>query len=242
MIEAHGLCVRAGGRLVLDDVGLVLAPREVVGLIGPPGAGKTTLVKVLAGLVEPSGGEVRWDGNPVSPGGDLAGWRRRIGMSFQNDALFDSLSVFENVAFPLRRRRLPEAEIVSRVSARLDDVGLAAAGDAFLGALSGGMRKRVGIARATVIDPEVGLFDDPVAGLDPLTGGRILDLVVSMTERLGMAALVVTNDLPVLLPICRRVVMLHEGRVVYEGAPDGLARSPRPEVVQFATGSDEGPL
>ncbi len=242
MIEARGLCLRSEGRVVLDDVSLALSPREVVGVIGPPEAGKTVLVKVLAGLVRPTAGELSFRGEPVPLAGDLRAYRRRIGMSFQNDALFDSLSVFENVAFPLRRRRLPEPEIAARVGGRLAEVGLSEARDVLPGALSGGMRKRVGLARATVADPEVGLFDDPVAGLDPLTGGHILDLLVSMTERLGMAALVVTNDLPVLLPICTRVVMLSAGRVVYEGSPEGLYRSSRPEVVQFATGSDEGPL
>jgi phospholipid/cholesterol/gamma-HCH transport system ATP-binding protein len=262
MIEGRGLSVHLAGRLVLDGVSLVLRPRELVGLIGPPEAGKTTLLKTLAGLERPSAGDLWWRGSPVDPGGDLRPLRQRIGMAFQNDALFDALSVFENVAFPLRRRRLPEAEVRARVTSRLADVGLEAAAGKLPAEISGGMRKRVGIARATklpaeisggmrkrvgiaratVIDPEIGLFDDPVAGLDPLTGGRILDLIVAMTERLGMSTVVVSNDLPVLLPLCRRVVMLRAGRVVYEGEPDGLATADDPAVRQFASGSDEGPL
>jgi phospholipid/cholesterol/gamma-HCH transport system ATP-binding protein len=242
MIEVRHLHVRIGGRNVLEDVGLRLSGREVVGLIGPPEAGKTTLLKALAGLVPVESGQILYRDTPVDLAGDLRAWRRRLGMSFQNDALFDSLTLYENVAFPLRRRRLDELEIRARALARLAEVGLEKAHDKLPGNLSGGMRKRAGLARATVSDPEVGLFDDPVAGLDPLTGGRILDLIVSMTQRLGMATLVITNDLQVLLPICRRVIMLHAGRIIYEGPPEGLQRSPRPEVVQFATGADEGPL
>ena len=139
----------------------------------------------------------------------LAAWQRRIGMSFQNDALFDAMTVHDNVAFPLRRRRLPPDEIRARVRARLAEVGLAEAADSLPSEISGGMRKRAGIARATVIDPELGLFDDPIAGLDPVTGGLILDLIVGLTASLGMATVIISNDLPVLLPVCQRVVMLH---------------------------------
>jgi phospholipid/cholesterol/gamma-HCH transport system ATP-binding protein len=242
MIEARDLTLELDGRRVLDGVTLSLRPRELVGLIGPPDAGKTLLLKTLAGLLRPTSGELLHRGELVDLGGDLRPLRLRIGMAFQNDALFDSLTVFDNVAFPLRRRRLPEAEVRPRVTARLADVGLEAAADQLPADISGGMRKRVGIARATVIDPEIALFDDPVAGLDPLTGGRILDLIVAMTARLGMATLVVTNDLPVLLPISTRVVMMRSGRIIYEGAPAGLATAADPAVRQFVTGSDEGPL
>lgn len=242
MIEARDLTLDLDGRRVLDGVTLSLRPRELVGLIGPPEAGKTVLLKTLAGLLLPTAGELVFRGEPVDLGGDLRSLRLRIGMAFQNDALFDSLTVFDNVAFPLRRRRLPEPVVRERVTSRLADVGLDAAADKLPADVSGGMRKRVGIARATVIDPEIALFDDPVAGLDPLTGGRILELIVAMTERLGMATVVVTNDLPVLLPICASVVMMRGGRIIYEGTPSGLTTAPDPAVRQFVTGSDEGPL
>jgi phospholipid/cholesterol/gamma-HCH transport system ATP-binding protein len=242
VIEGRDLIVDVDGRRVLDGVSLVVRPREILGLIGPPEAGKTMLLKTLAGLLRPTSGQLLLGGAPVDLAGDLRPLRLRIGMAFQNDALFDSLSLFDNVAFPLRRRRVPEPEVRARVSARLADVGLEAAADKLPADVSGGMRKRVGIARATVIEPAIGLFDDPVAGLDPLTGGRILELVVAMTRSLGMATVVVTNDLPVLLPICARVVMMRSGRIVYEGAPDGLTTAADAAVRQFATGSDSGPL
>lgn len=244
MIEACALGVTRAGIDVLDDINLNLGRGEIVGLIGPPEAGKTTLLKALAGLVPLTTGRVTVDGVPLDFGQptQVATWQQRIGFAFQNNALFDALSVFDNVAFPLRRRQVPEAEIAPQVGARLDDVGLGHAAQSFPGALSGGMQKRVGIARATIIEPVLGLFDDPIAGLDPLTGFKILELLRRLTRALNMATVIVSNDLSVLLPMCQRIVMLCAGRVVYDGAPAGLVRSARPEVVQFATGSDEGPL
>ncbi len=242
MIEARGLTIRLGGRVVLDGVDLRLERREVVALIGPPEAGKTVLVKALAGLVELQRGEVRRDGAVVVPGAEAAAFRGHIGMSFQNDALFDALSVYDNIAFPLRRRRVPEAEIEARVTASLEDVGLLAAARRLPSEISGGMKKRVGIARATVIQPEIGLFDEPTAGLDPVTSRRILDLILGLTSRLGMCTLVISSDLDTLLPVASRAVMLHEGRVLFDGRTEDLQRSSRPEVVQFASGADEGPL
>jgi len=247
MIELRHLGVRFGERQALRDVSLSLARGDILGLIGPPESGKTVLLKAIAMLVDVSAGQLWCDGAQLSGGGGraadaAAAWRRRIGMSFQNDALFDSQSVFDNVAYPLRRRHVVESEVNVLVTARLREVGLAAAAALDPSALSGGMRKRVGIARATVAKPELGLFDEPVAGLDPVTGGRILDLIVTLTRTLGMATVIVSNDLPVLLPVCNEVMMLHEGAVVYVGSPRGLFTSPRAEVVQFATGADEGPL
>jgi phospholipid/cholesterol/gamma-HCH transport system ATP-binding protein len=229
VIKARRLVVELDGRRVLDGVDVSLGRGEILGLIGPPESGKSVLLKTLAGLIAPASGAV-----------ELAS--ADVGMSFQNDALFDAMTVFENVAFPLRRRRVAADEIARRAGARLDDVGLADSAHELPSEISGGMRKRAGIARATVIEPRIGFFDDPIAGLDPLTGARILDLIVALRDRLQMATIIVSNDLPVLLPVCSRVVMLHAGRVVYDGAPDGLTSSPRPEVVQFATGSDSGPL
>lgn len=244
MIDLRDLRVELAGRVVLRGVSLSLGRAEIVGLIGPPESGKSVLLKAVAGLVPIAAGEVRVEDRPVPFDDDalLMGWRRRIGMAFQNDALFDSLCVYDNVAFPLRRRAVAEDEVEKRVRERLGEVGLLEAESRFPGEISGGMRKRVGIARAAVIDPEVGLFDDPISGLDPVSSSRILDLIVGLTRSLGSATVVVSNDLPVLLPIVQRVVMLNAGEVVYDGSVADLARSPRPEVVQFATGADEGPL
>ena len=244
MIELRDVRVDIGGHEVLRGVSLALARAEIVGLIGPPESGKSVLLKASAGLVPVAAGTLSADGAPVPLANEraLRRWRRRIGMSFQNDALFDSLSVFDNVAFPLRRRGVGAREVEERVRRRLDDVGLLDAAARLPSEISGGMRKRVGIARAAVIDPELGLFDDPISGLDPVSSSRILELIVGLTRSLGSATVVVSNDLPVLLPIVHRVVMLHDGEIVYDGPVDGLTGSARPEVVQFATGADEGPL
>lgn len=244
MIDVESLTVRLNRRVVLDSVSLRLADHQILGLIGPPESGKSTLLKTIASLVRPASGRIRCQEQRVDALGPEMRrlWQRRIGMSFQNDALFDALTVFDNIAFPLRRRRFAEDEVEHRVMRRLDEVGLVDARDQLPSAISGGMRKRVGIARATVIDPEIGLFDQPTAGLDPVSSSRILDLVVRLTESLGMATVVVSNDLPVLLPICDRVAMLHDGRLIYDGDPAGLRQADNPAVVQFATGADEGPL
>lgn len=244
MIAAHNISVRLDVVRAINGVSFTLARGETLGIIGPPASGKTTLLKALAGLVDLSGGEIYADQKRVDAGPERSRWRwrQRIGMAFQNNALFDGLSVFENVAFPLRMRRVNEDDIQRRVYARLTDVGLREAGDKLPEELSGGMRKRAGIARATIAEPEIGLFDDPIAGLDPLSASKILELVLHLGRSLGMTTAIVSNDLAVLLPICTRVLMLNEGRVAYDGPPDALASSERPDVVQFVTGSDDGPL
>jgi len=243
MIEVRDLTVEVDGRTLLSHIDLALGRGEIVGLIGPPESGKTVLLKSLAGLIQPTHGSIRsHDMKLRYDHHALVAWQSRIGMAFQNDALFDAMTVFDNVAFPLRRLRRPEEEIRKRVAARLASVGLDDCHDRSPSEISGGMRKRVGIARATVIEPEVGLFDDPIAGLDPVTGARILDLIVGLNRTLQMATVVISNDLAVLLPICNRVVMLHEGRIVHDDTADALLSSPQAVVVQFATGGDEGPL
>ena len=180
----------------------------------------------------------------LSHGDDLrlADWQRNVGMAFQNDALFDSMSVFDNVAFPLRRRNVDESEIETRVMARLEDVGLSDAAQKYPGDISGGMRKRVGIARATIAQPGIGLFDEPTAGLDPLTSEQTLDLIVEQSKRLDAPTIIVSNDLAVLFPICERVVMLHDGDVVFDGTVDEISVCEIPVVKQFLLGSDTGPL
>lgn len=244
VLTATDLVLHFGSVRALNGVSIHLMPGEILGLIGPPAAGKTTLLKTLAGLLLPTAGTLVAANVHLETADEnsRARFQRRIGMAFQNDALFDAKSVYDNVAFPLRRRRLDEAQVHRRVMGQLGDVGLEDAAQQLPTELSGGMRKRVGIARASVIEPEIGLFDDPIAGLDPVTGGRILELIVRRTKELGMATVVVSNDLPVLLPVCKRVVMLLAGRVIYDGAPAGLIESSEPAVVQFATGADEGPL
>lgn len=246
MIRLQGVSVAYGHGQpwALREVSLEVERGEQVGVIGPPGSGKSTLLKVMAALVTPQEGELWGEGTAVFAGGEevMHRWQRHVSMAFQQDALFDSLTVFENVAFPLRRRRLDEKRITEAVLGRLNDVGLAAAAQRYPSELSGGMRKRVGIARAVVTHPHLGLFDDPVAGLDPVTAAQILQLIARLTRKLNSAAVMISNDLDALLPMCSRVVMLLEGRVVFNDVPAALPSSAHPAVRQFITGSDEGPL
>jgi phospholipid/cholesterol/gamma-HCH transport system ATP-binding protein len=244
MIEVQKISVQLDEQSILQDVQFDLKRGEILGLIGPPESGKTTLFKTLAGLIAPSGGDIRFDDESKTQLDDKAlhEWQSQIGMSFQNDALFDSLTVFDNVAFPLRRRGIDEESIKSQVFERLRQVGLEHAVEKFPSEISGGMRKRVGIARAMIINPPIGFFDDPTAGLDPVTSSTILDMVVHLARELNSATMIISNDLPVLFPICDRVLMLHQGEVVFDGKVDEILASENPAVVQFATGGDTGPL
>jgi phospholipid/cholesterol/gamma-HCH transport system ATP-binding protein len=244
VIDLNKVSVQLAQIEVLREISLEVQKEEIVGLIGPAASGKSVLIKTIAGLLSVSSGELLIHDERVEhlPVDARERWQKRVGMSFQNNALFDGFSVFENVAFPLRRQGVGDGEIVRRVEARLNDVGLLQSKERFPMELSGGMQKRVGIARATITSPEIGLFDEPTAGLDPVAAAMILDLVVRLTRSLHMATVIVSNDLAVLLPICDRVVMLYEGEAVYEGLAADLKRCDREEVVQFVTGSNEGPL
>ncbi|MEK7705447.1 MAG: ATP-binding cassette domain-containing protein [Myxococcota bacterium] len=244
MLRARDLCVERYGREVLRDISLAVARGTVGAVIGPPRSGKSTLLRALAALVLPTRGTIAL-GDTLLETSTVEGvrrWQQHIGMAFQNDALFDDATVFDNVALPLRHRGLAPGRVTELVEARLADVGLLDARAKTPDMLSGGMRKRVGVARATVHTPALGLFDDPIAGLDPLSGSRILELIVRLTREHHMAAVVVSHDLDVLLPVAARVTVLVAGECAFDGEPAELATSTRADVRQFVTGSDVGPL
>jgi phospholipid/cholesterol/gamma-HCH transport system ATP-binding protein len=216
----ESVSLRYGRKVVLDEVSLELRAGEVVGLIGPGGCGKTQLLKAISTLVHPRSGTVRLFGDAVRwwSRRSLLAARRRVGLQFQNFALFDFLDVRRNVGFTLEHAlRLPDAEVALRVDASLAAVGLADAGDRFPSDLSGGMRRRVAIARVMAARPEIALFDDPVAGLDPVNSARIMVLLRTFAADSGALVVVATHDLPRLLPVVRRVVALSGGRVRYDG-------------------------
>ena len=227
---------------VLSGIDLTFEPGALAGLIGPPGSGKSVLLKVIAGLLRPAAGQVHTAGVELAqaPEAELRSVRKRIGMVFQNNALFDSLTIFDNVAFPLRRadEPPPEDEIAERVRRRLQDVGLKGSEALFPHELSGGMQKRAGIARATVASPQIRLYDEPTAGLDPVTSARILRLIAELHAREAEGvSIVVSNEMDTLLRAVPRLVMLYRGTVAYDGAAaEAAAHSPSAEFVRGDVG------
>jgi phospholipid/cholesterol/gamma-HCH transport system ATP-binding protein len=232
------------GRTVLDGVDLEVWPGEIVGVVGPGGSGKSILLKCLPRLVTPTTGRVLLDGVDLAglSGPALAQAREDYGYLFQNYALFDFMTVLDNVAFPLRQEgHLSDAAIVSRATERLDQVGLRRALAQYPRELSGGMKKRVALARATVSDPPMALYDDPTAGLDPVTSSRIFALIAAMHERVsGGTSVIVSHDIDRMRAVCTRFVALFEGRVVFNGPLASLSQAPS-EVQALFEGA-EGPL
>lgn len=229
-LATEGLTVRFRGRAVLEDVSITVAPGEIVGVVGPGGAGKSILLKCLARLVTPTAGRVLLDGVDLATlsAQALARAREDYGFLFQNYALFDFMTVLDNVAFPLRQgAHLDEDALLARATERLAQVGLARAVAQFPRELSGGMKKRVALARATVSDPPIALYDDPTAGLDPVTSSRIFALVASMHARVpGGVAVIVSHDIDRMRAVCRRFVALVDGHVAFDGGLDDLTAAP----------------
>ena len=243
-LELRDVSVRFDGRLVLDHVDLTVAPGARVGVIGPAASGNSVLVKVMAGLVAPSEGRLLIDGHDVTGWSEerMAPVRARIGMLFQNYALYDFLTVGDNVGFPLVRRGEPEGQIARRVGERLRAVGLAGNEAKLPSQLSGGMKKRVGIARATIAAPELVLYDEPTAGLDPVTTSKMYDLLRDDHDRSGATAIAVSSDVTALLTFVETVVFVYQGRAHYQGPAATLADAPDPVVRQFVRGALDGPL
>jgi phospholipid/cholesterol/gamma-HCH transport system ATP-binding protein len=236
---------KAFGRPVLRGVNLDVPTGALYGLVGPGAAGKTSLLKVAASLVAADGGAVRIDGRDVArlTPSELVAHRLGIGMVFQNNALFDHMTVAENIAFPLRRRgERDEALIRERVAERLERVGLGGFQERQTAGLSGGQKKRVGIARATIADAPVLLYDEPAAGLDPVTSQRIFDLLRTEQRRAGATALMVSSDVDRLVTVTDFIGMMHEGRIVFQGTTAEARTTSNPFVRQFLDGSIEGPL
>lgn len=232
-------------RPVLRGVNLHVPPGCLYGLIGPGGAGKSVIVKAIAGLIWPDGGVVTVGGRDLQSmtEGELAEHRKGIGMVFQNNALFDFMTIGENVAFPLRRLlHLDERDIEERVAERLSRVGLAGFEARLPSGLSGGQKKRVGIARATVTRPPIMICDEPAAGLDPVTSQRIFDLLREEQQSTASTVLMVSSDIDRLLTVTDRVGVMHQGQVVFEGTTEETRSSDMPLVHQLLRGESEGPL
>lgn len=228
-----------GPRRVLDDVSFAVPPGCGFVILGRSGTGKSVTLRHIIGLVKPDGGRVFVEEDEISAlaGAELARVRKRIGFLFQNAALFDSISVGENVAFPLRRHtRLSDGDIRRRATEKLEAVGLGKEYDKMPAALSGGMRKRAGLARALALDPPILLVDEPSAGLDPITADEIDELLLDLKHTGGRTLVVVTHNIPSAKRLGDELVMLHEGRLVARGTPQDLERS-TDELVRAFMGS-----
>lgn len=232
-----------GGRTILDDVSFVIEPGEAVCVLGKSGTGKSVTLKTIMGLMTPDAGRVFVEGEEVTDARrhELSEIRQRLGFLFQNAALFDSISVGENVAFPLRRHTdCDDEEIESIVCAKLAQVGLETDYDKMPADLSGGMKKRVGLARAMVLDPPILLVDEPSAGLDPITADEIDDLLCALRDEGGTTLLVVTHNIPSARKIARRMMVLDQGRIVADDTAEGLDRSELPLVREFMKSKGSG--
>jgi phospholipid/cholesterol/gamma-HCH transport system ATP-binding protein len=245
MISMQHVDKMLGGRKVLDDMSIDVERGEALVIVGGSGVGKSVTLKHIIGLMKPDRGHIIIDGQDLSGMRpvELNNFRRKFGMSFQEGALFDSMSVFENIAFPLRRHtKYTEKQIHERVDECLDLVHLPGVGSKRPSELSGGMRRRVGFARAISLKPEILLFDEPTTGLDPVISDVIADLIVEMDRTLNTTTVTITHDMKVAFKIADRVAMLYNGRIVEEGTPEIFQQSKNPIVRQFIEGRAEGPL
>lgn len=236
-----------GGPLnrVLESVTLHVPPACLYGLIGPGASGKSVLLKMIVGLIKPDDGTIVVDGVDVTAATelDLQKMRLKFGMLFQNNALFDHMTVGDNIAFPLRRlTNLDENEIKARVSERLSCVALSGFEERFPAGLSGGQKKRVGVARATITQAPIVLYDEPAAGLDPVTSQKIFELLREEQRASGATVIMVSSDLDRLLTVTDRVGMMHRGRLIFDGTTHEAQRSTNSYVRQFVHGLTEGPL
>lgn len=239
MISLRQLTMTFGSKVVLDELDLDVYKGETLAVIGPSGSGKSTVIKVLTGLLAPTSGSVQIEGQETS-GFDDDAWdelRCHMGVVFQYSALFDFLSVGENVAFGLRRHfKLPEAEIQHRVAALLEMVGMPATQSMMPAELSGGMKKRVGLARSLAMQPQVVFYDEPTSGLDPVMTMTISRLIRKTQQTLGVTSVLVTHDMESAYFAADRIAMLYKGKIVQVGTPDEIKRSRNPIVRAFVNG------
>lgn len=245
VVEVRDLRYSIGGRAIFDGLDLTVRRGEITAVMGPSGTGKTTLLRLMMGAIRPDSGELTLFGE--HPGqlrrAGLYALRRRVGLLFQNGALMSDMDVFENVAFPLRAHtRLPEPLLRRLVLMKLQAVGLRGAAELATGSLSGGMARRVALARAIVMDPELLIYDEPFAGLDPISLAVILRLIQTLNATLGITSIVVTHDVEEISRIAHSSYLLAGGRAAAAGSPAQLLATDTPIVRQFMAGLPDGPM
>lgn len=245
VVELRDVSLTFNDKRVLNDVSLAVDPQERLVIIGQSGAGKTTLLRLILGILRPDRGTVFFKRRDVSQmsSRDLEQARMRIGMVYQDAALLSSLTVRENLALPMQElTNKTAAEIDRIVDEKLEMVELAGEDRLMPNELSGGMRKRVGLARALVMEPELILFDEPTQGLDPVIGALIDELIISLTKRTQTTSIIVTHLMDSAFHVATRMAMLHRGKIIEQGTPEYMRQSRNPVLVQFLSGTTEGPI
>jgi phospholipid/cholesterol/gamma-HCH transport system ATP-binding protein len=245
LVKVRGLRFARGTRWIFDGVDLDIQRGKVTAIMGPSGTGKTTLLRLIGGQLKPHAGSIVVDGEEVPRlrHDGLYRLRKRMGMLFQSGALLTDLSVFDNVAFPLREHtRLPEVMIRDLVLMKLQAVGLRGARDLMPSQLSGGMARRVALARAIALDPMMIMYDEPFGGQDPISMGALVQLIRLLNDALDLTSIIVSHDVQETAAIADYIYVLSEGRVVEHGTPEALSRSPSPWVNQFMHGLPDGPV
>lgn len=245
MIEIINLEKAFKGLKVLKGLNLKISEKEVVAIIGRSGGGKSVLLKHLVGLIKPDRGSIMIEGEDITTLGskDLDVIREKFGVVFQGGALFDSMTVYENVAFPLNEKTKAGAkEIRERVTQALEVVGLSGMEEKYPAEISGGMKKRVALARALITEPSIVLFDEPTTGLDPIILHSIHRLIKGTHKKYGFTGLIISHEIPEIFDVADRIAMLHNGTIVETGTPEEIKNSSNPAVRQFLTGSTEGPI
>ncbi len=245
IIDIQRLHFSRGSRRIFEGVDIQVPRGKITAVMGPSGSGKTTLLGLIAGQLQPDAGSVQVQGQNIAKLSrtELYALRRQMGMLFQSGALFSDLSVFENVAFPLREHtQLPESMIRDLVLMKLEAVGLRGAQSMMPSQLSGGMGRRVALARALALDPSLIMFDEPFAGQDPISMGVLVELIRLLNDALKMTTIIVSHDVQETVSIADYIYLIANGRVVSSGTPEALIQSPNPWVQQFMRGLPDGPV
>ena len=245
IIEITGLTFRRGDRLIFDDLSISVPRGGITAIMDPSGTGKTTLLKLIGGQEKPESGEIYVDGQDIARMSrkELFAVRRNIGMLFQSSALFTDLSVYENVAFPMRvHTDLTEETIRDLVLMKLNAVGLRGARDLMPAELSGGMARRVALARAIALDPSLIMYDEPFTGQDPIAMGVLVDLIKNLNQALNTTSLLVSHDIHETVGIADQIFIIADSKVIASGSPDDLRNSDSERVLQFMHGRPDGPV
>ncbi len=245
LIEIRDLSFRRGDRVIFDGADFDIPRGRITAIMGPSGTGKTTLLKIIGGQVKPDAGQVYVEGQDICSMNrdELFAFRRNLGMMFQSSALFTDLSVYENVAFPMRvHTNLSEELIRDLVMMKLNAVGLRGARDLAPSQLSGGMARRVALARAIALDPDLIMYDEPFTGQDPIAMGVLVGLIKELNSALNITSLLVSHDIHETVSIADQIFVIADGKVIGAGTPEELRAAPTPMVRQFMHGEPDGPV